>query len=113
MKGIWVAVKATTSVSGSSRNTVLKLWKSRPAAPMMITRRFGMADPSFPHGVSGRGCGRRREWCDARGGAVRRPGGDEERREIGRAQRLNSSHANISYAVFCLKKKTLFPLIVT
>src|SRR5215217_8715727 len=27
------------------------------------------------------------------------------RLEIGRAQRLNSSHANISYAVFCLKKK--------
>src|SRR3712207_7566363 len=25
--------------------------------------------------------------------------------QIGRAQRLNSSHANISYAVFCLKKK--------
>src|SRR3712207_8805268 len=24
--------------------------------------------------------------------------------EIGRAHRLNSSHANISYAVFCLKK---------
>src|SRR3712207_7290244 len=28
-----------------------------------------------------------------------------ERNEIGRAPRLNSSHANISYAVFCLKKK--------
>src|SRR3712207_7728504 len=26
-------------------------------------------------------------------------------KEIGRAHRLNSSHANISYAVFCLKKK--------
>src|SRR3712207_8458321 len=26
--------------------------------------------------------------------------------EIGRAHVLNSSHANISYAVFCLKKKT-------
>src|SRR3712207_8061014 len=26
-------------------------------------------------------------------------------RQIGRAPRLNSSHANISYAVFCLKKK--------
>src|SRR3712207_6851175 len=26
--------------------------------------------------------------------------------QIGRAPRLNSSHANISYAVFCLKKKT-------
>src|SRR5207249_10971375 len=25
--------------------------------------------------------------------------------EIGRAQRLNSSHVSISYAVFCLKKK--------
>src|SRR3712207_7619084 len=25
--------------------------------------------------------------------------------EIGRATRLNSSHANISYAAFCLKKK--------
>src|SRR3712207_8508994 len=26
-------------------------------------------------------------------------------RQIGRAHGLNSSHANISYAVFCLKKK--------
>src|SRR3712207_7991944 len=26
-----------------------------------------------------------------------------------KSTRLNSSHANISYAVFCLKKKTLFP----
>src|SRR3712207_8110417 len=30
------------------------------------------------------------------------------RREIGRSTRLNSSHANISYAVFCLKKKTTY-----
>src|SRR3712207_7952425 len=28
--------------------------------------------------------------------------------EIGRAPRLNSSHANISYAVFCLKKNIRF-----
>ena len=28
------------------------------------------------------------------------------RQEIGRAPRLNSSHTVISYAVFCLKKKT-------
>src|SRR3712207_7888033 len=35
------------------------------------------------------------------------PGGDEGR-EWGdrKSTRLNSSHANISYAVFCLKKKT-------
>src|SRR3712207_8875293 len=30
-----------------------------------------------------------------------RPGNDEDRKST----RLNSSHANISYAVFCLKKK--------
>src|SRR3712207_7894425 len=28
--------------------------------------------------------------------------------QIGRAHVLNSSHANISYAVFCLKKKNTF-----
>src|SRR3712207_8218464 len=27
--------------------------------------------------------------------------------EIGKSTRLNSSHANISYAVFCLKKKQI------
>src|SRR3712207_6870427 len=34
-----------------------------------------------------------------RGAAKVRPGGDRK------STRLNSSHANISYAVFCLKKK--------
>src|SRR2546430_12652507 len=28
--------------------------------------------------------------------------------EIGRATRLNSSHSQISYAVFCLKKKDIY-----
>src|SRR3712207_8519330 len=44
---------------------------------------------------------------DHGGGSERagRNGGDPIRPEIGRAPRLNSSHANISYAVFCLKKK--------
>src|SRR3712207_6865877 len=35
------------------------------------------------------------------------------RREIGKSTRLNSSHANISYAVFCLKKKKNTPLAAT
>src|SRR6266511_2561570 len=39
MNGIWVAVKATTWYRLSPRKTTLKLWKSRPAAPMIITRR--------------------------------------------------------------------------
>src|SRR2546421_8895891 len=30
-----------------------------------------------------------------------------DRLQIGRAQRLNSSHDQISYAVFCLKKKSI------
>src|SRR3712207_6916247 len=36
------------------------------------------------------------------GGAARDGGAGEDRKST----RLNSSHANISYAVFCLKKKT-------
>src|SRR3712207_8610286 len=31
--------------------------------------------------------------------------GDQRRRRDRKSTRLNSSHANISYAVFCLKKK--------
>src|SRR3712207_6986903 len=30
-----------------------------------------------------------------------------------KSTRLNSSHANISYAVFCLKKKKITPVILT
>src|SRR3712207_8094728 len=37
--------------------------------------------------------------------AVRRPGLVEHRPQDRKSTRLNSSHANISYAVFCLKKK--------
>src|SRR3712207_8090216 len=38
----------------------------------------------------------------------RRPGPAGRRRRVDRkSTRLNSSHANISYAVFCLKKKSI------
>src|SRR2546427_6062631 len=43
-----------------------------------------------------------RSW---RGRRTRRGAAASTRREIGRAPRLNSSHSQISYAVFCLKKK--------
>src|SRR3712207_8127111 len=37
-----------------------------------------------------------------------RPYGSDARQSVDRkSTRLNSSHANISYAVFCLKKKTI------
>src|SRR3712207_8629500 len=59
-----------------------------------------------------------------RGPALGRlPGGDERavrdgearaaRRRDRKSTRLNSSHANISYAVFCLKKKKLSPHSLT
>src|SRR3712207_8392575 len=41
----------------------------------------------------------------ARGPLVAGRGGDRK------STRLNSSHANISYAVFCLKKKKQIPLL--
>src|SRR3712207_9013027 len=50
---------------------------------------------------------------------VRRRGRDSEARERARpnqdrkSTRLNSSHANISYAVFCLKKKKKTPKMCT
>src|SRR3712207_7979696 len=39
--------------------------------------------------------------------------GDDELRRDRKSTRLNSSHANISYAVFCLKKKTLTPALTS
>src|SRR3712207_7081068 len=41
------------------------------------------------------------------GDQPRRCHGGSQRREDRKSTRLNSSHANISYAVFCLKKKII------
>src|SRR3712207_6869223 len=54
-------------------------------------RRAGRGAPDRAGGGAGEG-----------GRALRRPDGRADRKST----RLNSSHANISYAVFCLKKKT-------
>src|SRR3712207_7539018 len=43
--------------------------------------------------------------ADVGGRGVRRPAAGGERAVDRKSTRLNSSHANISYAVFCLKKK--------
>src|SRR3712207_7062620 len=61
-----------------------------------------------PHGIDRRLVGRLliAASAQARGGHCR-PLGDahELQRQDRKSTRLNSSHANISYAVFCLKKK--------
>src|SRR3712207_7764254 len=40
----------------------------------------------------------------------RRPQGETPKLQDRKSTRLNSSHANISYAVFCLKKKKCYPI---
>src|SRR3712207_7969993 len=60
-------------------------------APNLTTRAGRRVRPTPPRGL------RAQQWRDG-GGAG---GGGRDRKST----RLNSSHANISYAVFCLKKK--------
>src|SRR3712207_8846761 len=59
------------------------------------------------HGDEGHGGQRRphREGARAPDGSARAASAAADRKST----RLNSSHANISYAVFCLKKKQLMP----
>src|SRR3712207_8720230 len=63
---------------------------------------------SFPHASHAR-CGPLEGGRSSRSPGLRRdPAGDRRGRVHSRdrkSTRLNSSHANISYAVFCLKKK--------
>src|SRR3712207_9024058 len=81
------------------------------------TTLFRSPAPAGRHGGGARGdraarqreglpepAGARVRHADRRGAAAGRD--DALRREVDRkSTRLNSSHANISYAVFCLKKK--------
>src|SRR3712207_7673592 len=78
------------------------LFRSRAVRPELPARPAPLSLSVRPH-------------AQGAGGGVRGPArkrADEARRQDRRAQgvdrkstRLNSSHANISYAVFCLKKK--------
>src|SRR3712207_8159290 len=64
----------------------------------------------------GRGGGIRRGAQPLRLQRRRRPDGGRgilPRRRDRKSTRLNSSHANISYAVFCLKNKIVYPASIT
>src|SRR3712207_7981681 len=80
-----------------------------PYTTLFRSRRAGGADGAHrlpgeharvPHG---RGAGGPRDRRIG-GGGLGAVGGGDPRRDR-KSTRLNSSHANISYAVFCLKKK--------
>src|SRR5258707_8640233 len=62
------------------------LFRSRWARPALFTTSVGSAVSDFGRRAADVGCD---------------PGQERDRKST----RLNSSHANISYAVFCLKKK--------
>src|SRR3712207_8952001 len=62
-------------------------------------------DPEAAGDEHGRGCG---QHPGAAAGLPARDPADADRKST----RLNSSHANISYAVFCLKKKNTFTFCV-
>src|SRR3712207_7602204 len=69
-----------------------------------VARHLVVHDASVDHERSAGDLLEPRDHAEHRGlAAARGPDQDEEDRK---STRLNSSHANISYAVFCLKKKT-------
>src|SRR3712207_8141590 len=70
---------------------------ARPGAADRGARGAGV--PAGGGGAGGRGGDDRRRRRGGRGPRARLPQPDRK------STRLNSSHANISYAVFCLKKK--------
>src|SRR3712207_6997744 len=73
-----------------------------PRSTLFPTRRSSDLDPHGTDFVGQRGgrAGKRQD--EAPGGADKSPNAHRQDRK---STRLNSSHANISYAVFCLKKK--------
>src|SRR3712207_7283922 len=89
---------ATTEIYTLSLHDALPIWSQRWLAllraghPIALRRRQRTAGRR--RSDAGHAGGRRRGHL--RGG----PGGEDRK-----STRLNSSHANISYAVFCLKKK--------
>src|SRR3712207_7508275 len=65
---------------------------------------------SRPHSLVGRDQDTRAAILDAARQGLRREAAEDHRMQDRKSTRLNSSHANISYAVFCLKKKkTIYP----
>src|SRR3712207_7349552 len=89
---------ATTEIYTLSLHDALPIWRRhRSASPRRVRR----AGPRRSRGCSSGGTSSSSE----RHQASWRAASSESRRDR-KSTRLNSSHANISYAVFCLKKKT-------
>src|SRR3712207_8192308 len=93
---------APTEIYPLSLHDALPIWaRTTPArpGPPAITR-----PARWPSAAGGGPAGRVR-LADSR-----HPHVDDTDDQDRKSTRLNSSHANISYAVFCLKKKIILPL---
>src|SRR3712207_8404830 len=77
------------------------LFRSRPPDAAAVRQPVLPEQPALPEPAVPPGGGGRR---GSGAGEPRRP---RRRRPDRKSTRLNSSHANISYAGFCLKKKTI------
>src|SRR3712207_9316331 len=86
---------ATTEIYTLSLHDALPISTARSRTASAAARQVRTDRPVPPGAPPGRG-----------GGHGSTPSRARALAEIGRAHGLNSSHANISYAVFCLKKKT-------
>src|SRR3712207_7182885 len=90
---------ATTEIYTLSLHDALPIWRvgSRSAARPVACRRATLRSRQ------------RQDQPPSARRAARRPGRVPSWRQRGdrKSTRLNSSHANISYAVFCLKKKKI------
>src|SRR3712207_8734166 len=86
---------ATTEIYTLSLHDALPIF---PPAPFALRRSAERSTDGRWRGVSGRG--ERSRSANENGSRTARQVGQDRK-----STRLNSSHANISYAVFCLKKK--------
>src|SRR3712207_8826408 len=99
---------ATTEIYTLSLHDALPIWSLWSAEPRpALRRRPAPGRGRLPLGVSSHHPGRREAVPPALR-RLERPG-EVSRPRDRKSTRLNSSHANISYAVFCLKKKTSEP----
>src|SRR3712207_7608887 len=91
---------ATTEIYTLSLHDALPIWPGQRLPDLALMGQPGLAQ-LLPPGPGGPGSDgpRRRGPCHRTGAGHPRPPRDRK------STRLNSSHANISYAVFCLKKK--------
>src|SRR2546430_8086168 len=76
-----------------------------PRSTLFPTRRSSDLKGRLPEPAVGEVPGHVARRCDVEGGVQRGGGGGGDRDR--KSTRLNSSHSQISYAVFCLKKKKI------